>query len=79
MDGYDDWLISQKRKDQCVEEKIPITLTPVVKQAVIDTLLKYGPNLYQAAQQAAPDDVDVDEHEFAAFMWDVHAVLERLV
>ena len=79
MDGYDDWLVSQKWKDQCAEEEIPITLTPAVKQAVIDAILEHENNLYRTAQRAAPDDVHVDEHEFAEFMDDVRFVMGELV
>ncbi|MHC4371271.1 MAG: hypothetical protein ACYSW8_26965 [Planctomycetota bacterium] len=79
MDGYDDWLVSQAWKDRCAAEEAPITLTPSVKKAIVAALLKYGPNLYRVAQDAAPDDVDVDEHEFQEFMEDIRWALKEII
>lgn len=61
------------------EEEEPITVTLAVKRAVIADIFQHENNLYREAQRVTPDDVNVDEHEFADFMEDCRWALERLL
>ena len=79
--SYEDWLLGEllADADRASEEEEPITVTPAVKQAVIDAIFEHENNLYRVAQRTAPDDVDVCEFEFDEFMCDVRWALARLL